>query len=110
MDRPNLFLDNLVAYGGAKTIDRAADYQSEIVEAVRRTGKKGSLTIKMDFVRKGQSEVIVDVNVVPKIPQAGFDRVVMFSDEKNRLFEENPQQMTTHAKVVSIDAPKTVNK
>ncbi len=110
MDEANKFLDNLSNYGAATVVDLAAEYQGNIVEAVRRTGKSGSLTIKLTYKRNGEHEVVVESSVVPKIPEPALAPVAMYPDENNQLNDENPNQIKITDKVVAMDGAKQVNR
>lgn len=108
MLKEELFLKNLDFYGGGHAISDAADYQDQIVDAVKRSGKKGKLTITMSFTRNGLNAVVVDVEVVPKIPNL-LEKTAMYSGEDNLLHESNPDQLT-HENVVLMDTKRTINK
>lgn len=51
MKNSDRFLDNLVSYGLGHLVDDLANEQNRIVDAVRETGKSGSLTISFKFKR-----------------------------------------------------------
>ena len=103
------FLDNLKSYGIGSVERRMDELQAEIVEAVRDTGLKGNLRLDLSFVRKGHNGIVVAAKITPKIPESQIQSVEMFVDEKNRLYEENPDQLDFE-NVHHLNDKKTVNK
>jgi len=110
MDDANRFLDNLSSYGIGHLVDDLAVEQKKVVNAVRETGKAGTITLKLSFKRRGPTTVEIDANVTSKIPKQQVGKVEMFADDKNHLHESNPAQLSFGDNVTPIDGKKTVNK
>lgn len=98
------------SYGLGRVVDTLAEFQEQIVAAVRDTGKAGELTLKLKFKRSGQNGMIVDPTITPKIPRQPIQAVEMYADDNNQLHEENPDQMTFDKDVIKPDFKKTVNQ
>jgi len=110
MDKAKQFLGNLTSYGVGNLIEEMADLQTKIIEAVRGTGKVGSLTLKLSYKINGSNQIIIDSNVTPKIPRNPVAQVAMFADDKNQLHEENPEQLKYNTeKVVKLESKKVIN-
>ncbi len=102
MDQANRFLDNMTSYGLGKVVDEMADLQKDIIEAVRETGNMGQLNLVLKFKRSGERGVIVESQVVSKIPKHPIKPVEMFVDDDNLLHDHNPDQLT-HENVQEVD-------
>lgn len=105
MDKANRFMDNMTSYGLGKVVDEMANFQLQIVSAVKETGKVGELTLKLKFKRSGPHGIVVEPTVTPKIPRHSIKQVEMFVDEEDFLHEADPNQLT-HDNVEVVDFKK----
>ncbi len=110
MDKSNKFLDNLTSYGVGYLVGEMAEHQQKIVEAVKETGRTGSVTLKLSYKMNGEKQVIVNADITPKIPRKPVGQVVMFTDDENQLHEENPAQLKYNTENVVKLEPKKVIK
>jgi len=83
-----------------KTIVELSSNLGELVEAVRRTGKPGRLTLSLTVrpFSKGRSEEEVQVlsfedAISMKLPQLERGSTVFFSDQRGSLARNDPRQM-----------------
>jgi len=107
IDKKQQFLDNMTRFGLGKVLEEMADYQNQVVEGVRETGKVGELTLKLKFKKYDKHGVIVEPVVTHKIPKLPIKPVEMWADDSNYLHDHNPDQLT-HENVVTPDFKKPV--
>lgn len=94
--------------GGAP--DRAASaIMAEVVKAVEATGKKGSITLKLDIskLKGGETEMEVKASISHKTPTEDIPMGIFYPDEKGGLFRTDPRQLTFEGKLA--EDGKTVN-
>lgn len=77
---------------GALDVEAGADL-AKLVEAVRLTGKAGSLTIvvKIQPGKAGSLEVVDDVRL--KLPEPEREAALWFADKHGRLTRHDPDQL-----------------
>lgn len=77
--------------------DRAAsEILAKVVQAVEATGKKGSVTIKLDInmLKNGDGEKEVKATISHKMPSEDIPVGIYYSDEEGQLYRDNPRQIT----------------
>lgn len=80
--------------GGA--LYEAGEKLRDLVAAVERTGKGGSLTIKLSIQPDGKYGTAVEVSdqITTKLPEPKRDSSLFFMDGSHNLTRNNPDQMT----------------
>ena len=77
--------------GGAAV--RLADEQlGDVLEAVRRTGKKGSVTVELHVSPNGERGFEVTTKVKAKAPDMEFGKSFFYVDHDGRLTRTPPQE------------------
>lgn len=83
---------------GDVVIDAGRQWQ-QLVTAVKRTGQKGSLTLRLEVGVAGRDkrtgfvdQISVKSSIVMKEPQEGHGSDLFFVDDKDRLTQDNPAQ------------------
>lgn len=87
------FASALLAVAKGRAHDEASDELRKVVAAVRATGKKGSVTVKLDILPpKGNQEVVsVEDTITSNIPKD--KRSTMFyTDDEGTLYRNDPKQ------------------
>lgn len=64
---------------------------SEVVRAVRKSGKKGSVTLKLEIAPDGQ-QVVISGKVDAKIPMPAKGQTIYFATDAGELTRDNPKQ------------------
>lgn len=80
--------------GGAAA--RAADkLLREVVQAVEATGKKGSLTIKLDIgkLKGGETELEIKATLKHNLPVEDIPMGIYYPDKTGGLHREDPRQL-----------------
>jgi len=90
MSGENEFLSNLKSYGVGNLLDEMTVEQEKVIEAVMRTGRQGKLVIELQYKRTGQNKIQVGSQVRPQVPREALETVQMFTDDQNRLHDEDP--------------------
>lgn len=83
------WLENL--RGGDATVEWA-DQMAEVVQAVRNTGKAGSLTITLEVKPGGRTVKITD-RLKSKLPTFDREQTIWFVDDEGQLFRHDPTQV-----------------
>lgn len=81
--------------GGAA--DRAASAAlAKVVEAVRATGKAGSVTLKIAIapLKDGDGELEIKAKIGMTLPAEDIKSAIYYADENNKLVRIDPRQMT----------------
>ena len=91
----NPFMLMLAQLGGGRTITDLAEKYPQLVEAVKRTGKKGALVLSLTIKPDGKGEVeTVEVHDETKLKLPERDRkpTTFYVTEKNTLQRSDPNQ------------------
>lgn len=81
--------------GGAALKDAGAEL-AEVVAAVKATGKKGSITLKIDIEPDKTDDTVVTFqpDITVKKPKKPYAKGIFFVDEKTgRVSREDPRQL-----------------
>lgn len=70
----------------------AEDSMSKVLEAVYATGKKGTLTIKLDVKSVGYQKVDVTPTIKADIPRPTRNAETLFVDDEMQLSTRDPNQ------------------
>jgi len=85
----------LAQLDGGRVVTDLAEKYPQVVEAVKRTGRPGELTLKLKIAPDGKGDVqTVEVHgkVVPNIPTPVRRGTVFFVTEDNQLSRQDPNQ------------------
>lgn len=106
MARP--FLETLRELRQGRTLDELADHLSDIVAAVRATGKAGQLVLKVT-VRPGKQNstyLVLEDDVLVKLPKADRQDTVFFPTADNNLSRSDPSQMSLGLRAADVATEK----
>ncbi len=84
----------------------ATDKLREVVAACTETGRKGSVTLKIDISSDGKLAE-VRAHITCKKPEAALPGGVFFTTEEGELRDEDPRQLKLPTR--ALDIPATVN-
>jgi hypothetical protein len=98
-------LETIGAASKGRLLSKAQQTLSEPVKAVIATGKKASVTIRLDL-EPGAEEGVIHVSgqVIPKIPEKTLASTSFYADENGGLHKEDPRQPEFPSVVESADA------
>lgn len=91
-----MFSDILLKINKGATVAELTEKFRSLVQAVRMTGKAGSLslTLKVAPATKGDVDILtVDAGVKTNAPEADHRKNVFFSTEEGELCQSDPSQM-----------------
>ena len=92
-DEAQDFAAVLAQHNKGAALDEASKKLTEIIEAVRNTGKTGSITVKLTITRSNDNKRMLKIDddvkaVVPKEKR----RSLWFPDDNNQLHRNDPTQ------------------
>lgn len=90
-------LSDVIATMRGGSADRAgSDLLAKVVQAVQATGKKGSVTVKIDvaMLKGGDTEMEIRTLFKPNIPVADMPMGIYYADDKGNLHRDNPKQLS----------------
>ena len=92
--RPDLFMNTINTMDFGVTPAELSDELAALIQGVKDTNKKGTLTIKLtvkpESIAAGQISITPDIN--NSIPQMPRDKALMFMTPDNNLEREDPRQ------------------
>lgn len=106
MSRP--FIDTLRQIEGGLLLEELADLQRELVEAVRHTGKKGTLTLTLSYTPEGQGQLSIAADLKTKAPKTNRGRSIFFITPDANLDRHDPRQQELDIRIVEDDRPQTI--
>lgn len=89
MSRP--FADVLRELNG-ETYDELTLQLGEVVQAVMKTGKAGSLSVSLKISANGTGSVTITDDIKVKVPEAARPKTMFFATESGSLMRNNPRQ------------------
>ncbi|GAB4541430.1 MAG: hypothetical protein Tsb0020_54320 [Haliangiales bacterium] len=89
-DRTSHFLMALGRIDGGLPVEIADRCLTDVIEAVHRTGKKGSVTVRLEVSPNGELGLATTAKVEAKAPQVQFGQTFFFVDGKGRLTRQAP--------------------
>lgn len=84
------FLMALGRIDGGHAIEVADEQLREVISAVNRTGKKGSITVTLEVSPNGETGFAATAKVTAKAPQLQFGQSFFFMDRQGDLTREAP--------------------
>ncbi len=90
-----LFTDVVSEISGGKLNARATAKLTEVVEACKRTCKKGKLALELEFTPRGSDSKQCDISfkLTAKVPESTLAPSVFFISGSNELTRDDPDQM-----------------
>ena len=107
------FLETLRELRNGATMDDLSEQMAALVAAVRDSNKSGSLTLTIKLrpaTRNDATTVLIDDDVVVKMPKAERAATIMFTTEDNSLSRDNPRQQKLNLRGVPDEKPETLKK
>lgn len=100
-----LITDVLATMRGGAADRAASELLAKVALAVTETGKKGSVTIKLDVekLKGGDTELQIKATLNYKAPLEDIPMGIYYPDKDGKLHREDPRQMSF------IEDGKTVN-
>lgn len=96
-DEPHIkpFASYLTETNQGRTHSELSEKLHELVEAVLRTGKAGTLalTVKVDADNVDNRRLVISEVVVAKLPTGPARKSVFWSDDKGNLVRNDPSQL-----------------
>lgn len=88
------FTDVLRDHRGGKLVDHLSHKLDEVIQAVRKTGKSGEITLKLKLVpTKGEDDQFdVIPNCKVSLPEPDLAKAVFFVSDEGDLLRSNPNQ------------------
>jgi hypothetical protein len=89
------FTDTLAELRGGHCNEEIAEALREVIEAVRRTGRAGTVTLKLEvsLATKGQDDrIMIEDTITAKAPPDDLPATFLFVDERQNLSKQDPQQ------------------
>lgn len=93
--------------------DEATEKLADLVKAVRTTGKKGSLTLKIEVSmldKVSEDAMRLVGSVTAKLPELENPSTVMFSTHDGDLLRDDPEQMALNLRQVGRADPEAVRR
>lgn len=86
------FTDVLRDHRGGKLVDHLSSKLDEVVQAVRRTGKSGELTLKLKITPTKGEDDLVDVvpNCKVTLPEPDLAKALFYVSDEGDLLRSNP--------------------
>ncbi len=102
------FAEFLAEFGKGATNRVASERMREIVQACIATGRKGSITIKLEVgAAGGVAELRAKISVTK--PEPALPGGVYFTTDEGALVEEDPRQMKLPSKILDIQPVRNIN-
>ena len=99
----NLFSVTLADVNKGNALAELSNELSALIGAVRATGKKGSLRLKLTLSPDDNGETSsVEVDIETKLPRPDRPKTVFFITEDNRLTRRNPAEQELKLLVLRV--------
>lgn len=86
------FTDVLAGMNAGRTVDNLTEKLAEVTNAVLQTGKKGTLTLKIEVSKNSEHSVSLNENVDIKVPELSRGTAVYFKNNNGDLMRDDPRQ------------------
>lgn len=90
MDGNSHFMMAVGRIDGGLPIEIADQQLRSVIEAVRRTGKKGSVTVTLEIAQNGELGIASTAKVTAKAPAVAFGQSFFFTDREGNLTRNAP--------------------
>jgi hypothetical protein len=109
------YMDTLLGLRDGSAIVEASERLTELIAAVRETGKGGSITLKINVrpASKGKAKTTVlmlEDQITDAIPQFDKEATMFFASDENLLSKRDPRQMEIEGLRVVEDKPKQLRE
>jgi hypothetical protein len=85
-------ITHILAEKFPEEMERATDELVEVVAGVQETGKKGSITLKLDIAQNGENSIVMVASVKSTVPDPAFPRRLAFVTANGDIVADNPNQ------------------
>lgn len=87
-------------------VEEASNALAEVIRAVRQTGKKGALSIKLEVSKSDADEIAIEVvpQLGTKAPAPTKPKAIFMADDRGSLTRDDPRQQR-----IAVDAPTQEN-
>lgn len=99
------FTDVLGHMNSGRTVDNLTEKLAEVTDAVLLTGKKGTLTLKIEVTRNSELSCSFNENVDIKVPELSRGTAVFFKNSAGDLVRDDPRQPRLPLRRVGEDKP-----
>lgn len=93
MDGNSHFLMALGRIDGGLPVETADNCLRDVISAVQRSGKKGSVTVTLEVTPNGEMGFAASAKVTAKAPQVQFGQSFFFQDRNGNLARNAPDLM-----------------
>lgn len=99
------FIDTFRHIEGGCLLDDLADQQRQVIEAVRHTHRKGSLTLTLSYTPEGHGQISIEADVKIKAPKRARGKSIFFVTPDANLERNDPRQRELDIQPVADDRP-----
>lgn len=85
-------IETLSAQRKGRAIIEAQTKLQDLVKRIVETGKKGSLTIKLEIMPPSDGALAIKDTITPKMPEAEKSVSLFYADDDGSLHREDPKQ------------------
>jgi hypothetical protein len=100
------FADTLRDIETGVLLDELSEHQNKLIEAIRRTGKAGSLTIVLNYKPEGEGQMTIKAEVKSKAPLLARGATLFFMTPELNLTREDPRQKSLELRSVTTAQPE----
>lgn len=86
------FLELLQSHRRGEVVTSADEHLRELLEAIRDTGTKGSLTVKFDFAMNKAGQLEIDPDISIKKPRRKLAKGIAYLTDDAELSRRDPNQ------------------
>lgn len=106
--RPDLFTHTINTLLNGATANELSERLREVVEGCRKTGKQGTLTLKLTVKPQGMGTGQYEIHddITDKVPQLDKGMTLMFGTPEGNLQRNDPNQRELPLREVANDKPQ----
>lgn len=110
--RPDLFIHTINTLLNGATADELSERLHEVVEGCRKTGKQGTLTLKLTVKPHGMGTGQYEIRdaISNKVPELDKGMTLMFGTPEGNLQRNDPNQRELPLREVADDKPQLHQK
>ena len=112
VETQNAFVGTLTNLRRGRTLTELSESLAEVVAEVRRTGKPGSLILKVKVTAGGKDDdavVVLSDEITAKLPKMNTVATIMYANDENQLTRDDPRQQEMKLHAVEKDTGKPAN-
>ena len=94
IENPRGILGTLESLRRGRILAELSEAETALVAAVRQTGRKGTLTLKVQYAVGGTDNgvLVLHSDIDVKLPKQQITPTIVFADDDNRLHRHDPRQ------------------